>query len=225
MIHHTILGALFFCLSFRVGLSYLNYNINGIDKNIAFFKVNFSNLNHYNEKALNISNKRQKRLNSSILEDPQIYGYMLVVIAIAGGAGTLQSSMFSGDEKGSGLIDFLQDGKGYNKSNFKIKKPSMVEEKPDGGFLRNLKLPDLDFVEVYGTDDESLKLEIPKSNESITINLKSIISSDQKKLNLKIKFLQEEFDEAVYKDDLIKAEKLSSEIDGLKRILIDNENQ
>ena len=86
-------------------------------------------------------------------------------------------------------------------------------------------LPDLDFVEVYGTDDESLKLEIPKSNESITINLNSIISSDQKKLNVKIKLLQEEFDEAVYKDDLIKAEKLSSEIDGLKRILIDNENQ
>ena len=54
MIHHTILGALFFCLSFRVGLSYLNYNINGIDKNIAFFKVNFSNLNHYNEKALKL---------------------------------------------------------------------------------------------------------------------------------------------------------------------------
>ena len=113
-----------FLISFNIVKGFINqrlYKINLITQEILLNKNLFSNLN---KRALITNNKRNIILNASILEDPQVYGYIIVVIIIASGAGSLQSRMFSGDKKGSGLIDFLQDGEGFNKSNYKLKNPS-----------------------------------------------------------------------------------------------------
>ena len=59
---------------------------------------------------------------------------------------------FSHNNRERGLGSFLSDGKGFKNSKYKPKTAS--DEKLDGGFLRNLQLPQLDFVEVYGVGDE-----------------------------------------------------------------------
>lgn len=119
-------------------------------KILLFFVGLLSSVSAFtSQKSSHFYNHFSHQLHAFGPEDIPPAVYVGLAAAIGVGAGALQSKMFGGDR---GLGSFLSDGKGYKNSAYKM--PRRGGSKPDPGWLRGLRLPDLDFVEVYGYDDE-----------------------------------------------------------------------
>ena len=166
---------------------------------------------------------------------PQVY--ITLVSGIGIGAGMLQRRILSGDQ---GLGAFLDDGKGFKKSAYRARskskgsKATKDQNVPNPGWLAGLKLPNLDFVEVYGEDeadvteglmtqeevtDEDRQEVIMEATQATTAEPidGTLVRDDMQEVKRRASALEEAFDEAVFKQDFVTADAISKEMDELKR--------
>jgi len=158
--------------------------------------------------------------------------YVGAVLGVGLLAGSLQARMYGGE---GGLGKFLSDGKGFKKSAYKMPNSDKDPNKPDPGFLAGLRLPDLDFVEVYGGSaaameevvtplpGDSIERDETSKMASMPVPRIGITAEDEVTLKGRLKGLEKEFDEAVLRSNTSLADELARRMEEIEDLLGEEE--